>query len=293
MEQLKESQLIINPDGSIYHLKLRPEQIAETVILVGDPGRVKQVSGYFDHIEFEVENREMITHTGWLNNRRISVVSTGIGPDNIDIVLNELDALINVDFKSRMVKERTKKLSLIRIGTSGTIQNEIPVDSIGLTTDAIGFDNLARYYQMFDKINHYDVVRDFIKLTSWPEYLPEPYFVEGNKELISRFSDIEFQGFTLTAPGFYAPQGRQIRLAPADHDLNRRIRSFEYHDKKVINYEMESSALYSLSKMLGHEAVTVCAIIANRATETYSKKPLNTIRQLIEKVLERVSSTHE
>jgi len=290
MKKLKESQLIINPDGSIYHLKLRPGQIADIVFLVGDPGRVGMVSRYFEKIELKVSNREMTTHTGYIGNLRLSVVSTGIGPDNIDIVVNELDALVNVDFKARKEGNVKKSLTLIRLGTSGTIQNDTEIDTIGLTTYAIGLDNLGYYYKGLPLVNKPEIVDNFLMVTKWPPHLPKPYIVQGNQELASRFNRVHYKGFTLTAPGFYGPQGRAIRLFPAFEAVNEHLKDFYYDRQRIINYEMESSALYLLSELLGHKAVTICAIVANRARETYSSNPENTVSNMIEMVIEEIIS---
>ncbi|MDZ7743624.1 MAG: nucleoside phosphorylase [Bacteroidota bacterium] len=289
MEKLKESQLIINPDGSIYHLSLRPGQLADTVLLVGDPGRVEKISDRFDKIEYKVNNREMFTHTGYKNGRRLSVISTGIGPDNIDIVLNELDALVNIDFGKRMPKEKHSRLNLIRIGTSGTIQPDIPINSFGLATHGLGLDGMFYYYDAIDKVQEQNITDRFIESTGWPAKLPRPYVVKGSSELQKLLGEGMYQGITATAPGFYAPQGRSLRLPPKYSGLNEKIAGFSYNDLRVINFEMETSALYGLGKALGHNAITVCAIIANRAKELYSKNPARPIEELIDTVLERIT----
>ncbi len=289
MDTLKESQLIINPDGTIYHLKTRPEDIADTVLLVGDPGRVSSISKFFDKVETKVQNREIITHTGSMQGKRITVISTGIGPDNIDIVINELDALVNVDFKNRSVNQHHRTLNLIRLGTSGTIQPDIPINSFGLGSYAMGLDNLPGFYANSMKVFEEGISVNFIKQTKWPTDLPKPYVVKATQQLENIFKDKMHCGITLTAPGFYGPQGRMIRLEPAYPDLNKMISTFNYNDLRVINYEMESSALYTLGTMLGHNVLTVCAILANRANEEYTSDPSIPVDALIEFVLERIS----
>ncbi len=290
MKKLKESQLIINPDGSIYHLSLRPEQLADTILLVGDPGRVEKISDRFEKVEHRVSNREMFTHTGYKNGRRLSVISTGIGPDNIDIVLNELDALANIDFEKRLKKEQHRSLSLIRIGTSGTVQPDIPINSFGLATHGLGLDGMFYYYKAVDEVQEQDITDRFMESTGWPAKLPRPYVVKGSSELQDLLGEGMHQGITATAPGFYAPQGRSLRLPLKYPDLNEKIAKFSYNDMRIINFEMETSALYGLGKALGHNTITVCAIIANRAKELYSKNPTRPIEELIEVVLDRITT---
>ena len=288
MEKLKESQLIINPDGSIYHLNLKPGQIADTILLVGDPGRVNIISRRFDSIEFKTANREMITHTGYFQGKHLSVISTGIGPDNIDIVLNELDALVNVDFEKRVRKENLNSLRLVRLGTSGSIQPDIPINAFGLSTHGLGMDGLFYYYGIEPDLMDRELTASFVRHSHWPDDLPKPYIVEGNAELREKLGKGMFQGITATAPGFYAPQGRAIRLPLHYPDLIDRIASFRKDPLRIINFEMETSALYFLAKALGHRAVTVCSILANRPKEIYTSNPAKPIDELIDLVLERI-----
>lgn len=289
MEKIKESQLIINPDGTIYHLKLKPEDIAETILLVGDPGRVKQVSKHFDKIELRATNREIMTHTGRFRGKRLTVISTGIGPDNMDIVINELDALANIDFENRRIREDKKSLNLIRIGTSGTIQPDVPVNTFGIAEYGMGLDNIPSFYNADDGIFENEIEDDFIKQSAWPKDLPHPYVIKGNDELFGLLYEGMITGITLTAPGFYGAQGRKLRIAPKYPDLNEAIAKFSMNGLRLINYEMETSALYFLGRMLGHKVMTVCAIIANRAREEYTRNPQKTINELIVNVLDRVT----
>ncbi len=289
MECFRESQLIINPDGTIYHLKLRPEHIANTVILVGDPGRVEKISSHFSKIEIKVSNREMITHTGYFGGKRLSVISTGIGPDNIDIVVNELDALANIDLQKRIIRSNLKSLNLIRIGTSGTIQPDIPVDTFGITDYAMGMDNIPDYYDGMHALFENKITEEFIQQTSWPDELARPYVIKADGVLKEKIGEDMISGITLTAPGFYAAQGRTLRIGCKYPDLNDRIMQFKMNDLRVINFEMESSALYALGKKLGHHVVTVCAIIANRANEIYSSNPQKPVDELVSIVLERLT----
>jgi uridine phosphorylase len=288
MKRLKESELIINPDGSLYHLNLRPEHLARKVILVGDPQRVPMVSSFFDKIEFIFENREIVTHTGYCNDVRLTVMSTGMGTDNIDIVMNELDALVNVDLITRTVKEKHTSLDIVRLGTSGAMQPDIPVDSFAVATHGLGIDGLLHFYR-HRYVCDRKMTAAFIRQTRWPGILPEPYAVKGSPRLAGLFGEGFHKGITITAPGFYGPQGRQIRLETAFPQLNERISRFRYHDERIINFEMETSALYALGKMLGHNTLTVCSVLANRMKETYSRKPKETIRKLTALLLEKLA----
>lgn len=276
------SDLILNPDGSIYHLHLLPGDIARTLILVGDPGRVKQVSNHFEEIEVRKENREFVTHTGIYKGKRISALSTGIGTDNIDIVLNELDALVNVDLENRVLKAEQTKLTLIRLGTSGALHPEIEVGATILSKLSGGFDGLYHYYRDDRGICIPDISASFMKHCSWKEALPHPYFVPCSGRLASLFEEkCDHQGITISTPGFYAPQVRGIRLAPADESLIDKIESFTFQGLRINNFEMESSALYALSALMGHEALTMCVAIANRINlsflEDYKTKVDNLI----------------
>jgi len=288
MERIAESELVLNQDGSIYHLNLLPENIAETIILVGDQGRVEKVSKHFDVIEFSTQKREFITHTGRIGSKRLTVLSTGIGTDNIDIVLNELDALVNIDLQKRKPKEETKSLNLIRLGTSGSLQEDLPVDSYLLSTHGIGFDGVFNYYEKSAEIEDTELTDAFMLQTDWKSTFPRPYIVEGSESLFNLLKDGTEHGMTATANGFYGPQGRQLRLKPTIPDLNERLSKFSYNGQRITNFEMETSALFGIGKALGHECATVCAIIANRYRKEYSKNHDLTIEQLISFVVERV-----
>lgn len=285
---LKESELILNPDGSLYHLHLRPEHLARKIILVGDPQRVPMVSSFFDKIDFVFENREIVTHTGYLNKTRLSVISTGMGPDNIDIVMNELDALVNIDLITRLVKDKHTSLDIVRLGTSGALQRDIPVDAFAMSAYGLGIDGLIHFYKHAYVCDR-KLARAFVKQTRWPRALPAPYVVKGSDRLASMFGEDFVRGITITAPGFYGPQGRQLRLQAAYPKLNEKISTFGYRDLRIINFEMETSALYALGRMLGHNTLTVCSILANRVTETYSRKPKETMRRLTRLLLGRLT----
>ncbi len=288
MKRLKESELILNPDGSLYHIRLRPEHLAKKIILVGDPQRVPVISSFFDKIDFVFENREIVTHTGYLNNVRITVMSTGMGPDNIDIVMNELDALVNVDLITRKVKEKHTSLDIIRLGTSGAVQADIPVDAFAMATYGLGIDGLLQFYK-HPRVCDNRMTKAFIRQARWPKVLAEPYVVKGSASLEKLLGEGFIKGITVTAPGFYGPQGREIRLKTAFPTLNNRISAFRYKDLRIINFEMETSALYSLGKLLGHNTLTVCTILANRVNETYTRKPKESILKLTKLVLSRLS----
>lgn len=290
MAKIGASELIINNDGSIFHLHLLPEDIADTILLVGDQDRVEVVSSFFDKIEVKKQNREFRTHTGYFNGKRISVVSTGIGTDNIDIVVNELDALANIDLETREVKKNLKKLNFIRIGTSGALQGDILVDTPVISKMAIGFDGLINYYARRDEICETEIEEAFKKELDWNKQLTSPYFVKGSNELLDKVGFDMRQGMTISAPGFYGPQGRVLRLPIQDSDINEKITDFNFHGERITNYEMECSAIYGLSKLLNHNAITVCNIIANRIRKEYSSDYKKSVKELILKVLERLSS---
>jgi len=289
MRIIEPSELIINPDGSIFHLHLQPEQISDTIIMVGDPGRVETVSSFFSKKEFTVSNREFNTTTGIYNNKRITVVSTGIGTDNIDIVVNELDALANIDLKTRTVKETHKKLTLIRLGTSGALQPDIPLASNVLTEISVGFDGLLNFYANRDKVCELEIEQAFLKHTNWNSQCAKPYFTKSSDRLVKLFESFTIKGLTISAPGFYGPQGRVLRLPLADPNLNEKIESFRYNGKKIANFEMESSAINGLSKLMGHESVTICTIIANRVIKDATKDYKPAIKNLIEQTLNKIS----
>ncbi len=291
MKNYKESELILNPDGSIYHLNLKPEQVAGKVILVGDQGRVSRISSHFSSIEHKVQNREFTTHTGYYNNQRITVLSTGIGTDNIDIVINELDALVNIDLQQRTLKDKHTSLTIVRLGTSGALQPDIEVDTFVASSYGLGFDGLLNFYAYDASMLEDDMINAFIKHTGWNERLPFPYIVGASKSLLSELAFDIRKGITATANGFYGPQGRELRIPLAFPDLNDKIESFEFEGSKITNFEMETSALYALGTELGHQTLTVCAIIANRIRKEYSKDYKATIDSLIEKVLVRMTTT--
>lgn len=287
MQPISETDLILNPDGSIYHLNLKPEDVAETVITVGDPDRVGEVSKYFDRLDLKKGKREFITHTGWIGNKRITVISTGIGTDNMDIVLNELDALVNIDFATRLVKDRLTKLNIVRIGTSGSLHADIPVDTILVADYGLGFDALMDYYsydynpierELQQSIGTYFTA---IKTVS-------PYVTTASLALKEKIGFGLPSGITATAPGFYAPQGRQVRAKSAVPGFLNYLQSFKFGDKRITNLEMETAGIYALAKVLGHEALSVNAILANRATNQFSSKPQQIIDATIQLVLARL-----
>ncbi|MBT8204954.1 MAG: nucleoside phosphorylase [Eudoraea sp.] len=285
---LKASELILNEDQSIYHLNLVPEDLGETVIVVGDQNRVPRVSKHFDRIDIKKSRREFVTHTGWLKNKRISVVSTGIGADNIDIVLNELDALVNIDFDSKTVKEELTRLDIVRIGTSGGIQTDIPVDGMVVSEYAIGFDNVLHFYNS-EHIQHPEMQLAFIDHMDWSVYKSIPYVVAADQELTGKLmSSRVIPGFTGTNVGFYGPQGRKLRLGLEDEALNNKMASFEFNGLKITNLEMETSALFGLASLMGHRAASINCILANRTTGEFSKDPAKAVDKLIAYALEKL-----
>ena len=290
MTKIKDSELIISPDGTIYHLKLHPENLAEDIIVVGDPGRVPEISSLFDKIEFKVLNRELCTHTGYFNNKRISVVSTGMGPDNIDIVMNELDALVNVDLVKREPKDKHTTLNIVRLGTSGALQGDLAVDSFLMSEYGLGLDGMLHFYKASKDVCDQEMAAAFIQHSQWAENLPQPYFVKSSQKLMKKLGDGFQKGITATAPGFYGPQGRKIRLELAYPDINDKLETFRYNNLRICNLEMETSALYGLGAMLGHETLTVCVLIANRVSKQFSLDYKKPVRELVGKVLERMSS---
>lgn len=290
IQMIQHSELIINSDGSIFHLHLRPEHISDNIILVGDPARVDTISSFFSKIDFSVQNREFKTITGWYNKKQITVISTGIGTDNIDIVLNELDALANIDLKTRTIKEKHKSLNIVRIGTSGGLQPDLPVNSFVLSEKSIGFDGMLNFYANRESFCDTAFEKAFKTATNWSKSLPTFYVVDSSEKLRSKFNDSIFiNGVTISAPGFYGPQGRVLRLPLAVPELNKQIREFRYQQYKITNFEMESSAIYGLSKMLGHEALTVCLIIANRVILKANENYRDEMKKLIVQVLERLT----
>ena len=285
---IKQSELILNPDGSVYHLNLRPEHIAHNIIFVGDQDRVDKITKYFDIIEFTTQKREFKTTTGLYKNKRISVISTGIGPDNIDIVLNELDALVNINLETRIPKEILTSLNIIRIGTSGSLQEYIPVDSFVISSHGLDLNGMLHSYQI-DEISNTEIENAFVKHTNWSSRKAHPIIISNSKILEKKLdSDQLFKGITATAGGFYGPQGRVLRLALQDAELNHKIDSFNFNGNKITNLEMETSAIYGLSKLLGHNACSINAIIANRANGTFSNNPGKVVADLIEYTLEKL-----
>ncbi len=286
---IKQSELILNPDGSIYHLNLRPEHLAPIVITVGDPDRVDHVSRHFDSIELKVQKREFKTHTGVYNKQRITVISTGIGSDNIDIVLNELDALVNIDFETRSVKSDLTSLKIIRIGTSGALQPDIAVDSFLLSSYALDINGMLQSYQI-KNIQHPDLEAAFCQHTNWDTERAKPVVVKNSKSLEHQLQSEEiFRGITATCGGFYGPQGRVLRLPPKNAIFRDKLQSFSFENKRITNFEMETSAIYGLSKLLGHKACSLNAILANRANGTFSTTPEQTVDQLITYTLKKLT----
>lgn len=285
---IQQSELILNEDGSIYHLNLKPENIANDIIFVGDQYRVDKVTQYFDNIEFTTQKREFKTTTGTYKGKRLSVISTGIGPDNIDIVLNELDALVNIDLKTRLPKNKHTTLNITRIGTSGSLQKDIPIDSFLLSEYAIDINGMLSAYQT-DSIAHPEIENAFIKHTNWSPKKAHPIVVANGKNLEKKlYSDKVFKGMTATAGGFYGPQGRVLRLPLQDANINKKIDSFNYNGIRVTNLEMETSAIYGLSNLLGHNACSMNAILANRANGTFSKNPYKIVEELITYTLDKL-----
>lgn len=287
MNRISETDLILNADGSAYHLNLLPGDVADTVITVGDPDRVGEVSKHFDHIELKKGKREFVTHTGSIAHKRISVISTGIGTDNIDIVLNELDALVNIDFKTRLVNQKLRSLNIIRIGTSGGVQAAIPVDSLLVSSAAFGLDALMHYYQQPLNHNEQELLNAFNKALP-AEYRLDPYLASAGERLLASLANGLPQGITITAPGFYAPQGRQVRAQSVMSGLMDRIRAFSHEDKRITNLEMETAGIYGLAASLGHQAVSFNVILANRATHLFSKDPARVMERFIRDIIERV-----
>jgi len=278
---IKESELILNPDGSVYHLNLKPQDIANDIFLVGDQDRVEKISKHFDRIDFKMQKREFITHTGVYKGKRITVLSTGIGPDNIDIVLNELDALVNIDLVTRKPKEKLTSLNIVRVGTSGSLQADVPVDSFVLSTHGLDLNGMLHFYQIND-ITNPEFEDAFIKHTNWNSSKARPILIENDQSLEKRFeSEQTYKGITATAGGFYGPQGRVLRLLLEDDSLNDKLDNFEYDGFRITNFEMETSVIYGLSKLLGHKALSLNAVIANRATGTFSEDYKKVVRDLI------------
>ncbi|MBK8658366.1 MAG: nucleoside phosphorylase [Bacteroidetes bacterium] len=292
MEKLRiaESELILNEDGSIYHLHLLPHQLAETIITVGDPDRVADVSKHFDLIEHKVHHRELVTHTGYLNNVRLSVVSTGMGTDNIDIILNEIDALTNIDFASRTIKDDITSLKIIRVGTSGSVSEEVPIDSILISEIAIGLDNLMNFYSYENNI------QETVYLEAFKNHIRSslkdihPYIAQGAEDLVAKFENHFPKGTTVTASGFYGPQGRTLRIKNEFPDIIDTLNKFRHKHFKITNLEMETAGIYAIGKVMGHQCLSVNAILANRVNQQFSSNPKRIVDNMIEQVLEIITT---
>jgi uridine phosphorylase len=289
MNKIGESELIITERGSIYHIDLKADELADTIITVGDPDRVKEVSKYFDNIEFKTQHREFVTHTGTIGNKRLTVISSGIGPDNIDIVINELDAVANIDFETRTIKPDFKQLTIIRLGTSGSLQADIPVDSMVASSHGIGLDNLMHYYQFTPDAHEQQLINEFANFTGLYKSAITPYAVKGSAELLAHFIPQCHQGITVTCPGFYAPQGRVVKAALAFPNLVDQLSAFTFEQTRITNFEMETSAIFGLGKIFGHKCLSVNTIVANRQTKAFSKNAKISIDHMIKTSLETIS----
>ncbi|MEO9020741.1 MAG: nucleoside phosphorylase [Ginsengibacter sp.] len=289
MQRIAESELIINPRGAVYHLNVRPDELAENIITVGDPDRVKEVSKHFDRLEVETRHREFVTHTGYVGNKRISVVSTGIGPDNIDIVMNELDALVNINFETRTINKELKQLNIIRLGTSGSLQADVPIDSFVASTHGLGIDNLMNFYIYENNEEERQLIHSFVTQTQLHNGFGDPYISAASMHLLKYFVTGYHQGITVTCPGFYGPQGRVLRLGISNPHLIDRLTSFEFGNYRITNFEMETSAIYGLGNVLNHHCLSLSAIIANRVHKNFSKDSASLIEKLIKKSLEIIS----
>jgi uridine phosphorylase len=278
---MKESDLIVNSDGSIYHLKLKPEEIPDLVLISGDPARITMISDHFEQVEFRRQNREFVSHLGSYRGKRVLALSTGIGPDNIDIVMNELDALVNIDLNSRKPIEQHRTLNIIRIGTSGTIHADIPIGSYVISSHGMGMDGSLHYYSDLEKVTDKELTTEFISQTGWPAFLPVPYIIPGTGSLIQKLTDGGVTGITATAGGFYGPQGRVLRLKTSFTGMLESMAKFSHKGHRIINFEMETSSLYGFGKMLGHNVASICVLLANRATGEYTR----TIREDEEKLI--------
>jgi uridine phosphorylase len=289
MQPIAESELIINARGAVYHLDVRPDELAQHVITVGDPDRVGEVSKHFDKIEVQRRHREFVTHTGFIGNKRISVVSTGIGPDNIDIVLNELDALVNIDFSSRTINHELKQLNIIRIGTSGSLQSSVPVDSFVASSHGLGIDNLMNFYLQENNEEEKQILQSFVTQTQLHNGISNPYIASASMSLIRHFVEGYHQGITVTCPGFYGPQGRILRLGISNPNLIDRLTEFQFGNYHITNFEMETAAIYGLGKALHHHCLSLSAIIANRIHKNFSNDSAALIEKLIERSLRIIS----
>jgi uridine phosphorylase len=290
MQKIPESELIINKRGAVYHLDMRPEELAGTIITVGDPDRVAQVSKHFDRIEFQCQHREFVSHTGYLGKKRLTVVSTGIGPDNIDIVLNELDALVNIDFTTRTIKPQLTSLDIIRVGTSGSLQADIPTDSFVASTHGLGIDNLLNFYRYEENEEEKQLLQSFVTQTQLHHRISQPYISGCSAGLIKHFVNNFHHGITVTCPGFYGPQGRILRLGLSNPQLIDRLTQFTFGPHRITNFEMETSSIYGLGKLLGHHCLSLSAIVANRVSKQFSNDSQKAVEQLISKTLDILSS---
>jgi len=289
MQRIQESELIITPRGAIYHLDIHPQELAPLVITVGDPGRVQEVSKHFDKIEYRSNHREFISHTGYIGKKRMTVLSSGIGPDNIDIVLNELDALVNIDFETRTIKPQLSSLQILRLGTSGSLQKDIPVDSFVASTHGLGIDNLLNFYRFTHNNEEQELLHSFVTQTQLHSQISQPYIASAGSSLLKNFVTGFNQGITVTCPGFYGPQGRILRLGLSNPQLVDRLTQFSFGQHRITNFEMETSAIYGLGKLLGHQCLSVNAIVANRVVKEFSKDGKKAVEKLIVKTLEILS----
>jgi uridine phosphorylase len=281
MQPIAPSELIINSRGAIYHINCRPEEIAHTIITVGDPDRVKEVSKYFDQIEYRNQHREFVTHTGTLGGKRLTVISTGIGPDNIDIVVNELDALVNIDLDTRLIQPQLTGLNIIRLGTSGSLQEDIPVDSFVATTHGLGIDNLLHFYRHDNNEEERQLIQAFMTQTQLGGQFSTPYISTAGVSLLKHFTQGFHQGITVTCPGFYGPQGRVLRMGLANPHLIDRLTTFGFGQHRITNFEMETSAIYGMGRILGHQCLSLSAIVANRISKEFSSDGNKAVEQLI------------
>lgn len=286
MQRIPESELIINNRGAIYHLDVRPEELADTIIVVGDPDRVKKVSKHFDRIEHQLQHREFITHTGVIGDKRLSVISTGIGPDNIDIVFNELDALANIDFETRQIRDQLTKLKIVRFGTSGSLQADIPVDNYVASSHGLGLDNLLNFYSYIKEPADKAMADAFIIHTGLDTSITNPYAFSGSELLLNKFGAEFHKGITVTCPGFFGPQGRVLRLGLASPGLVDKLTHFNFNNHRITNFEMETSAIYGLGKLMGHECLSINVIIANRVIKEFSKDSEAAVERMIKSALE-------
>jgi uridine phosphorylase len=288
-QPLKPSDLLLNEDGSIYHLKIKPGELANTVLIVGDPARAEEIAGFFEDIEYSNSNREFTSFTGTFKSKRFTALSTGIGTDNIDIVVNELDALANIDFTSRTINDKHKTLQIVRLGTSGSMHPHVPAGTMVLASHGLGIDGTMQYYANLDEVTDKELTEQFISSLSWPGFLPRPYIITGHNELIRKLDRGPFKGITVTAPGFYASQGREIRLPGSFPGMLEKIAAFEHQGHMVVNFEMETAALYGLCALLGHQAASICVILANRALGTYDPRYKESVKDMITFVLNKLA----